>query len=67
MATSLIDLVSRRTRAHLHDARATVAAAPEIARLVAPVMGWSESETVRQIEAYRSLARHEFAAAGLAL
>jgi glycerol-3-phosphate dehydrogenase len=67
MATSLIDLVSRRTRAHLHDARATVAAAPDVAQLVARELGWSEPETLHQVEAYRSLAGHEFAAAGLSL
>ena len=65
MATSLIDLLTRRTRAHLHDARATLAAAAGIAALVAPVAGWSESETRAQIAAYEALVRLEFDAAGL--
>jgi glycerol-3-phosphate dehydrogenase len=67
MATSLTDLLCRRTRAHLHDARATVAAASDVARLVERELGWSEHEMQSQIDAYRSLARLEFAAAGLVL
>jgi len=65
MTTSLVDLLTRRTRAHLHDARATLAAAPAIARLVAPTLSWDEEEIEKQINAYDSLVRSEFAAAGL--
>ncbi|HVB50595.1 MAG TPA: glycerol-3-phosphate dehydrogenase/oxidase [Acidimicrobiales bacterium] len=65
MATSLIDLLTRRTRAHLHDARATLAGAPAIARLVAPTMSWDEEQITAQISAYESLVHREFAAAGL--
>ena len=67
MATSLVDLLTRRTRAPLHDARATLAAAPAIAQLVAPEMDWGDGEIATQIEAYRALVNHEFSAAGLAL
>jgi glycerol-3-phosphate dehydrogenase len=67
MATSLVDLLCRRSRAHLHDARATLASAPAIARLVAPEMGWDLEECDRQIESYRALVAGEFSAAGLAL
>ncbi|MDE3223286.1 MAG: glycerol-3-phosphate dehydrogenase/oxidase [Acidobacteriota bacterium] len=65
MATSLVDLVTRRTRAHLHDARATLGAATRIARLVAPFAQWSDDDVARQVTNYQSLVRHEFAAAGL--
>ncbi len=65
MVTSLVDLLTRRTRAHLHDARATLAAAPAIARLVAPTMGWDDEEVAAQVEAYRALVNHEFSLAGL--
>ena len=65
MATSLIDLLTRRTRAHLHDARATLFAAAQIATLVAPVAGWSEAETRRQVQEYEALVHLEFEAAGL--
>ena len=67
MATSLIDLLTRRTRAHLHDARATLRGAPRVASLVAPELGWSEEELRRQLDAYESLVRREFSAAGLTL
>jgi glycerol-3-phosphate dehydrogenase len=67
MATSLIDLLARRTRAHLHDARATLKSAHDIARLVAVDLQWSDDECERQVEAYRQLVDAEFAAAGLNL
>lgn len=67
MATSLIDLLTRRTRAHLHDARATLKSALDIARVVAPELRWSDDECERQVEAYRQLVDGEFSAAGLNL
>lgn len=67
MVTSLVDLLSRRTRAHLMDARATLAAARRVATLVAPVLGWSNDEIDTQVEEYRSLVEFEFAQAGLTL
>lgn len=67
LATSLDDLLTRRTRAHLHDARATVRAAPAIARLVAEELGWDEAEIERQVSTYTTMARREFTAAGLTL
>jgi glycerol-3-phosphate dehydrogenase len=67
MATSLVDLLSRRTRAHLHDARAALAAAPAIAQLVAKDMGWDEEETKAQLERYRALVEFELSSAGLDL
>ncbi|HEY7931091.1 MAG TPA: glycerol-3-phosphate dehydrogenase/oxidase [Acidimicrobiales bacterium] len=67
MAISLTDLLTRRTRAHLHDARTTLAAAARIAGLVAPVAQWSDDEVERQVANYRSLVQREFHAAGLAV
>ena len=67
MAVTLVDLVTRRTRAHLHDARATLRAAPFIAALVAETMGWDENATAAQVAEYRELVEAEFAAAGLDL
>ncbi len=67
MATSLIDLLTRRTRAHLHDARATLAAATAIAELVGPEMKWDSTEKREQVDAYRALVHREFEAAGIAL
>jgi glycerol-3-phosphate dehydrogenase len=67
MATSLIDLLTRRTRAHLLDARATLRGAARVGALVAPVLGWSDEELQRQLNEYESLVRREFSAAGLTL
>ncbi len=67
MATSLIDLLTRRTRAHLHDARATLKGARAVATLVADDMGWSDDDVRRELSAYESLVRREFNAAGLTL
>jgi glycerol-3-phosphate dehydrogenase len=67
MALTLEDLLTRRTRAHLHDARATTAAAGAVARLVAPELGWDDLEINRQVDLYLEMARREFSAAGLTL
>ena len=67
MATSLLDLLTRRTRAHLHDARTTLSSAPAIVRLVASELHWSDVECARQVETYRQLVHDEFGAAGLAV
>ncbi len=67
MATSLIDLLTRRTRAHLHDARATLAAATTIAELVASELGWDETQVRAQVDTYRALVHREFGAAGIPL
>jgi glycerol-3-phosphate dehydrogenase len=67
MATSMIDLLTRRTRAHLHDARATLKGAALVATLVAPDLGWSDEDVQRELHAYESLVRREFGVAGLTL
>jgi glycerol-3-phosphate dehydrogenase len=67
MVTSLTDLLTRRTRAHLHDARATLAGALDVARLVAPELNWDEDQIEGQLNDYRTLVEVEFSAAGLEL
>ena len=67
MVTSLVDLLTRRTRAHLHDARATLAGAETIARIVADELHWSDDDVAVQVSQYRSLVEGEFRAAGLTL
>ena len=67
MATSLVDLLTRRTRAHLQDARATLRAAPSVADLVADELWWTRQECARQVDLYRDLVEHEFSAAGLSV
>ncbi len=49
MATTLDDVLSRRTRARLFDRAATVAAAPSVARLIAAELGWDDAEVDRQV------------------
>jgi glycerol-3-phosphate dehydrogenase len=59
MATTLDDILSRRTRARLMGRDATAAAAGEVAALLAPELGWSDDERDRQADAYRRSIDHE--------
>ncbi|MGI9053354.1 MAG: glycerol-3-phosphate dehydrogenase C-terminal domain-containing protein, partial [Ilumatobacteraceae bacterium] len=59
MATTLEDVMTRRTRAHLFDRPAAVLAAPAVADLLAGELGWDDAETARQLDAYRQLAGAE--------
>jgi glycerol-3-phosphate dehydrogenase len=59
MATTLDDVLARRTRAHLFDRPASLAAAAEVAALLAEELLWSPDETSRQLDAYRRLCINE--------
>ena len=63
MAVSLDDVLTRRTRARLLDRRACVAAAPEVARLIAPHLGWSDDDVAKQVTHFRDECAREDAAA----
>jgi glycerol-3-phosphate dehydrogenase len=63
MATSLDDVLVRRTRAHLFDRDAALAAAPDVAALLAAELGWDDAETAAQVAAYRARCEREEAAA----
>jgi glycerol-3-phosphate dehydrogenase len=52
MVTTLDDVLSRRTRARLFDRSATLAAADDVARLIAPELGWDAGEIERQVAAF---------------
>lgn len=67
MSTSLIDLLTRRTRAHLIDVRATLAGAPDVAGAVAPELGWDATRREDEVARYRALVIEELTAAGLVL
>ncbi len=54
MARTLDDVLSRRTRARLFDRAASVAAAPDVAELIAGELGWDAAEVERQVAAYRA-------------
>ena len=62
MAVTLDDVLSRRTRARLFDRPATVAAAADVARLIAPDMGWDDAEVERQVAEFRKSCASEQAA-----
>lgn len=63
MATSLIDVLARRTRAHLLDNRACLEVADEVARLLAPELGWDAATLDDQVAAYAAMCADERAAA----
>lgn len=65
MATTLDDVLTRRTRAHLFDRDASLEAAPEVARLLAGELGWDEAETAQQVAAYRERCQAEREAVGI--
>jgi glycerol-3-phosphate dehydrogenase len=64
MALTLDDVLTRRTRARLFDRDATLAAAPGVAALIAPHLGWDGAETAHQVARFRDLCAAE-AAAGM--
>lgn len=65
MATGLVDVLTRRTRAHLHDRTACAAAARDVATLLAPELGWSDDDVEREVAEYRALCEAEEQAAGV--
>lgn len=56
MARRLEDVLSRRTRALVLDARASIEAAPEVAQLMAEELGEGEEWVRAEVESYRALA-----------
>ncbi|HWC37062.1 MAG TPA: glycerol-3-phosphate dehydrogenase/oxidase [Acidimicrobiales bacterium] len=65
MVHTLEDVLSRRTRATLHDQDAAADAAADIAGLVAPELGWTPPEVERQIAIFREAVDGDRAAAHL--
>ncbi|GAB7078829.1 glycerol-3-phosphate dehydrogenase/oxidase [Megalodesulfovibrio paquesii] len=57
MARTLEDVLSRRTRALLLDARASVECAPEVARLMAGALGRDAAWAEAQVATYKTLAQ----------
>ena len=56
LARTVEDVLARRTRALLLDARASVEMAPVVARLLAKELGRDEAWVEGQVEAYGELA-----------
>jgi len=65
MATTLDDVLSRRTRARLRGRDATAAAAEDVAALVGDELGWSAGERADQVAQYRAAAAREREVPGL--
>ena len=63
MATTLDDILTRRTRARLFDRPASLEAAVAVAHLVAPELGWDHAETERQIAEFTASCAAEVSAA----
>jgi glycerol-3-phosphate dehydrogenase len=59
MARTLADVLSRRTRALLRARDATAEAADDVARLIAPDLGWDENQMATEAADFRRLAQRE--------
>ncbi|HUQ39322.1 MAG TPA: glycerol-3-phosphate dehydrogenase/oxidase [Acidimicrobiales bacterium] len=58
MAATLDDVLSRRTRALLLGREACVAAAEDVARLIAPELGWRPQDVAAEVQAFLAVAAH---------
>jgi glycerol-3-phosphate dehydrogenase len=65
MARSVDDVLARRTRARLLARDASSEAASEVARLIAPVLGWNAEQQAASTAAYRALVDAERTSAQL--
>jgi glycerol-3-phosphate dehydrogenase len=65
MAGSVSDVLDRRTQATYRDARASVEAAPKVAALIGPELGWDDARIRAESEAYAGRVRRDLARAGL--
>jgi glycerol-3-phosphate dehydrogenase len=65
MARSVDDVLARRTRARLLARDASAAAAAEVARLIAPELGWNAAAEQASIAAYQALVDAERSSAQL--
>lgn len=58
MARTVEDVLSRRTRALLLDAKESIRIAPEVARVMAKALQKEEAWIVEQVQAYNEVAKH---------
>jgi len=65
MATSIDDVLSRRTRAVLQAARPSAEASIRVAELLTPELGWTPEEAAAEAAAFARRALGELAAAGI--
>ena len=57
MARTVEDVLARRTRALFLNAHAAVAMAPEVARLMAGELDWTESRQASEVAQFSALAK----------
>lgn len=67
MVGTLDDVLSRRTRAMIQRAQATMEAATAVANLIAPDMGWDQEEVGEQVTRFTEACQKELLTAGLDL
>jgi glycerol-3-phosphate dehydrogenase len=67
MAWTLDDVLSRRTRARIQRAQATMEAAADVANLLAPDMGWDARQAADQAARFTESCQKELLTAGLDL
>jgi len=65
MALSVSDVLDRRTQSSYRDARAAADAAPAVAALIGPELGWTGDRSARESEAYAAGVRARLVGAGL--
>jgi glycerol-3-phosphate dehydrogenase len=65
LARTLDDVLTRRIPARWLSRDATAAAADDVARLVAPELGWTDDDIAREVASFRAAVDHERASAGL--
>jgi glycerol-3-phosphate dehydrogenase len=65
MACSVADVLDRRTRASLRDARGAARAALDVATLIGPELGWDHERIVREATEYAESLLAELSKAGL--
>jgi glycerol-3-phosphate dehydrogenase len=65
MATTLDDVLSRRTRAVILDAKAAIRAAHDIAALIGPELGWSDATQQLQVTDFVDRTQADLDAAGI--
>jgi glycerol-3-phosphate dehydrogenase len=65
MATTVADILDRRTRASLRDARAAARAASDVAALLGTELGWDADRMEDEARAYAEGIRSELSRAGL--
>jgi len=66
MATHLVDVLYRRTRAAIQDGRACIRAARAVARIMADELGWDDARQDAEVEGFVSVLESELMTAGVA-